>query len=114
METKDIGNLCVECGKDTKFGSGRFVNRIPADRDLDEDSPFKHLIKEGYSRVNGYLCPECSSEECDRCGELVAVDEQITESAFEHGFRFNCWMVCYDCLTLEEKNFLEREVSSYE
>ena len=30
METKDIGSLCVGCGEDTKFGSGRFVNRIPA------------------------------------------------------------------------------------
>ena len=22
-------NDCIECGKDTSFGSGRFVNRIP-------------------------------------------------------------------------------------
>lgn len=108
-EAKCIGDHCVECGEDTSFGSGRFVNRIPADRDLDEDSPFKHLIKEGYSRVDGYLCADCTSEECDRCGELVALDEQITESAFEDGFRFNCWMVCYDCLTQEEKNFLYKE-----
>jgi hypothetical protein len=109
-EAKCVGDRCVECGKDTSFGSGRFVNRIPADRDLDKDSPFKHLIKEGYSRVDGYLCADCTSEECDRCGELVALDEQIIESDFENGFRFNCWMVCYDCLTQEEKNFLYKEV----
>jgi hypothetical protein len=109
MNTKNVDNLCVECGKDTSFGSGRFVNRIPADRDLDEGSPFKDLIKKGYSQVNGYLCPECTSEECDRCGELVGIDEQIIESDFEDGFRFNCWMVCYDCLTQEEKNFLYKE-----
>ena len=27
----DIGNRCVHCGEDTSFGTGRFVNRIPAD-----------------------------------------------------------------------------------
>ena len=31
----DIGNRCVDCGKDTSFGSGRFVNRIPADADYE-------------------------------------------------------------------------------
>ena len=66
-KTKCVGDRCVECNEDTSFGSGRFVNRIPADRELDEDSPFKHLIKEG------------------------------------------CWMVCYDCLTQEEKNILYKE-----
>ncbi len=24
-------DLCVDCGEDTSFGSGRFVNRIPSD-----------------------------------------------------------------------------------
>ena len=117
METKDIGSLCVECGEDTKFGSGRFVNRIPADRDLDEDSQFKGLIKEGYSQVYGYLCPECTSEECDRCKNLIALDEQIGQGYFEHetrqNFHDNSWMVCWDCLTVEEKNLLERGVSNY-
>ena len=27
----DIGNLCIECGCDTSYGKGSFVNRIPAD-----------------------------------------------------------------------------------
>jgi hypothetical protein len=112
MSIKNVDNLCVECGEDTSFGSGRFVNRIPADRDLDEDSPFKNLIKEGYSQVDGYLCPECTSEECDRCKNLIALDEQIGQGCFEfqtgQGFYDDSWMVCWDCLTVEEKNLLER------
>jgi len=41
---------CIECKRDTSFGSGLFVNRIPAD--------------------DGYMCPDCQSVECDVCGEL--------------------------------------------
>ena len=33
VEKIDIGNRCVECNEDTSFGSGRFVNRIPASVD---------------------------------------------------------------------------------
>ena len=33
----DIGNRCVNCGRDTSFGSGLFVNRIPADADYESD-----------------------------------------------------------------------------
>ena len=43
----DIGNKCVDCMRDTSFGRGLFVNRIPADRDDDK----------GYRE--GYLCGEC-------------------------------------------------------
>jgi len=31
---KDIGDKCISCFKDTSFGSGLFVNRIPALGDL--------------------------------------------------------------------------------
>ena len=31
----DIGNNCVSCNQDTSFGSGRFVNRIPADAEYE-------------------------------------------------------------------------------
>jgi len=50
---KDIGDLCIECGEDTAFGSGLYVNRIPADD----------------GKQIGYLCPECQSIECDACQE---------------------------------------------
>ena len=51
----DIGEHCVDCRRSVAFGSGLFVNRIPADNgDLD-----------------GYLCAECLSEECETCGEIT-------------------------------------------
>ena len=40
---KDLGNKCVHCKNDTSYGSGRFVNRYPAETD--------ELI--------GYCCDEC-------------------------------------------------------
>ena len=46
MEAKDIGNKCVYCLKDTSFGSGRFVNRIPTTTD----------------ELDGYSCYPCQSE----------------------------------------------------
>ena len=49
--TKDIGNNCVSCLKDTSFGFGRFVNRIPA-------------TTENYE---GYLCSDCQMVDCDSC-----------------------------------------------
>ena len=110
-KTKDVGNLCCECGRDTSFGSGRFVNRIPGDRTIDEDSPFKHLLAEGFINVDGYLCPECLSDECDRCGEMTCLDEQVHEGHFEDpDFEFHdkAYLVCFDCLTDEEQKLLDQ------
>lgn len=48
----DMGDLCLECRKDTSFGSGKFINRIPCFRETEE----------------GYLCEECYTMEeviCD-------------------------------------------------
>ncbi len=42
-EIHEMGDLCLECRKDTSFGSGRFINRIPCYRETEE----------------GYLCEEC-------------------------------------------------------
>ena len=47
----NIGDKCVDCLKDTSFGSGRFVNRIPADN----------------GEYEGYQCADCQSIECDNC-----------------------------------------------
>ena len=82
---KDIGNHCVECGCDTSFGSGNFVNRIPANFGVEE----------------GYMCAECQCLECDRCEELV-LDWRTVESTGE--------FVCDDCLTPEEHKLWEGEL----
>ena len=49
--SKNIGERCVQCLQDTSFGSGKYVNRIPADNGL----------------YDGYECSDCQSCECDVC-----------------------------------------------
>ena len=78
----DIGDLCTSCHESTAFGSGRFVNRIPSIGAMDDD---------GYSE-SGWMCEECQSEPCDRCGELSAGLWQLQDDEF----------VCGDCITDEE------------
>ena len=51
--TKWSDNLCIECHQDTSFGSGLFVNRIPAE----------------HGTQDGYLCHQCQLVECDKCGQ---------------------------------------------
>ena len=46
--------ICVECGKSVKFGSGRFVNRIPVCDD------YKEKVAGGRPFPKGeYMCAEC-------------------------------------------------------
>ena len=52
---KDLGNLCIDCKEDTSFGSGKFVNRIPADD----------------GEVSGFMCADCQMVECDSCKQKV-------------------------------------------
>ena len=90
----DIGDKCVECLRPTSFGSGLFVNRIPADND-------KYI---------GWLCPECNWHECDRCDEKIYCNEDVT--AFDvydvdQEFKDGAYRVHYDCLTEEEKKAYE-------
>lgn len=48
---EDLGDLCLECRKDTSFGSGKFINRIPCSR---ADNCFK--------TEEGYLCEDCYTQ----------------------------------------------------
>tara|TARA_R100000664_G_scaffold2086_7_gene5361 strand:- start:120 stop:902 length:783 start_codon:yes stop_codon:yes gene_type:complete len=96
----DIGSLCVYCGHDTAFGSGRFVNRIPASTD----------------ECAGYACADCMSFECDRCGELIGMDEDIApwmvygEKTEKHNFDDGNYRVHMECLTSEEDKIWERTI----
>ena len=101
----DIGNYCVNCLQDTSFGTGRFVNRIPADRDV-EDEEGNYL-----GRRDGWLCPECYWYECDRCEGKIYNDEDITAyDVFKDNKDFSdgAYRVHYDCLTEEEKEIMEK------
>ena len=58
-------DLCVDCGDDTSFGSGKFVNRIP---------------------FNGsYLCPDCL-DESEKEFE-VERDKEIAQFKLEKGLK---------------------------
>ena len=64
--TKDLGNLCIDCKEDTSFGSGKFVNRIPADD----------------GKVSGFMCADCQMVECDSCKEKVFEYETSEQGAW--------------------------------
>ena len=93
----DIGDKCVECLRSTSFGTGLFVNRIPADND----------------NYIGWLSPECNFHECDRCNEKIYCDEDFTPydvyrpDEFVDEFDDGAYRVHYECLTNEEKKLLE-------
>ena len=54
----NIGDECVDCQQDTSFGSGRFVNRIPAYVD-------REVLHGEFIGVEGYQCAECREMECE-------------------------------------------------
>ena len=72
MTMNNIGNLCTHCHRDTSFGSGRFVNRIPSFTEDEE----------------GYMCTDCQSMECDHCHEKCLDWETV------HGGQT---ILCYNC-----------------
>ena len=65
--TINIGNECTQCRKDTSFGSGRFVNRIPS----------------GTDELEGYMC-----EDCQNMGEPNP-DEEATAISVSPQEEFN-------------------------
>lgn len=67
---RPIKEICLECRKDTSYGSGNHVNRIPCGRE-EED---------------GWLCEECQLIECDKCCDRV-IDYECVDGG----------LVCRDC-----------------
>ena len=96
-----MSNNCVRCGEDTTFGSGRFVNRIPH-------------FEEGN---DGYMCSECASYECCRCGKLIALDHDISpdmvfgEDNDPGEFPDGSWRLHEECLTKEEKKLFDIQMN---
>ena len=70
-------NDCTSCGEDTSFGSGRFVNRIPAD--------------------DTYMCAECQMVECDMCDEKT----------LEYHVTLDGEWICDDCKPKCNPNIFE-------
>lgn len=62
VKTVDVGDDCVECGKSTSFGSGLFVNRVPADN----------------GHKSGYMCAEClCPEKCFGCDVVPPIEDEM-------------------------------------
>lgn len=86
-KTLSVGDLCVYCFSDTSFGSGNFVNRIPADRvayevyeDLVPGAEPDQLVGidlTQYDTVDGYGCSHCMAYECDACDKPVYEDDEV-------------------------------------
>ncbi len=91
---------CIYCNKPTAFGSGHFVNRIPADTDME--------LKNGTIEYrDGYACAKCMMLECDRCGEPICIDEDICPYDIYRNDRIEefadgAYKVHYECLTPTE------------
>ena len=111
----DIGNRCVHCGKDTSFGSGRFVNRIPADADYEAtDKDGKVIFADGKYR-DGYACAECMAMPCDRCDELIPLDDDLCpydvygkdDPRSSGQFTDGAYRVHHKCLTQDERKEYE-------
>ena len=79
----DMHDRCTHCGRDTSMGSGLFVNRIPCTTDATLTLSDATTIDVD---VHGYMCIECQSIPCDRCGDSVA------EYTYCHGH-----IMCDEC-----------------
>lgn len=83
---------CIECNESVEWGSGNYVNRVPADNGI----------------KSGFKCADCCGIDCERCGEMIGLDEDITPDRcgledFDDGAHF----IHYECMTAHEKQLME-------
>jgi len=105
LVTGNIGDYCVDCLQSTVFGTGKFVNRLPCDRDVYDGDKY-------IGNRDGWLCSDCNWQECDRCNEKIYCDEDITPNCVYLDpditeFFDGAYRVHYDCLTESEKECME-------
>ena len=56
MREVKVIEICSECGKSVKFGSGRFVNRVP-----DFNTPAERRMLGRLYPDGDFICTECDS-----------------------------------------------------
>lgn len=93
MDTIDIGERCVYCDRDTSYGSGLYVNRIPADGYFDGD-----MEEHPQLRV-GFMCSECQCFDCDECASPIPPDDDVV---IEEGDLF--LRLCRNCAEIREES----------
>ncbi|MAK33233.1 MAG: hypothetical protein CL386_04520 [Acidiferrobacter sp.] len=88
MKNRPNDQDCVFCAESTAIGSGRFVNRIPADTYNEETGEY----------LDGYACAGCMSRECEVCGSEVAMDEDLWVRRKDGSSKFalNIGQCCWD------------------
>lgn len=89
MGTFDVGDQCVNCGVDTAFGEGSFVNRIPAETDADNSCFAREAAARGDDTVTGYLCADCQALDCAECGGVIELGEEVL--ADNRAYCYTCW-----------------------
>ena len=105
--TVNMGDICVECLRDTSFGSGLFVNRIPGDTTICNEKGEETGLR------TGYFCAECMAMDCDRCDNKIPLDEDFTpyqiygETSDVEEFSDGAYRICEACLTPKEKQLME-------
>ena len=100
MTSIDIGNRCVYCDRDTSPGSGRFINRIPADGYLHGDMEAHPQLRDGY------MCYDCQCEdgyECDVCLAVIPPDEDVVMQAPDG----EVFRACQPCSEIAEGEVME-------
>ena len=55
-------DICVHCGCQCQIGTGRFVNRVPADADFELLDSNGNVIYEDGEYRDGYSCADCQAE----------------------------------------------------
>mgnify|MGYP000005706854 FL=1 len=106
--TTNIFDPCIYCGDFTAFGSvredgsliGKFVNRIPADREDEETGEY----------LDGYACAECAGFECDECDKPIYLDCETRVEFQDDGGKFhygNYHTECYDEMKHGKANYGE-------
>lgn len=93
----DLGQLCVDCGEDTSAGSGKWVDRIPKDTDVEMTLAGGKVIN---INVDGYECAECQMIKCEICRELTLEWETV---------KGDVW-ACSDCHNCDKDDHEECEV----
>jgi len=119
LDIVDIGDECVDCFQDTSWGSGRFVNRIPASVDRQAGDVDKRWLDKFFDEsvfvpddfwigLEGYQCAECREMECEGkdCDYKVLDDYTIIDGT----------VLCNTCVAEippEEKLRLQKEQSAW-
>ena len=83
MKRVDYGTRCVICGHGTDFGSGRFVNRIPAD-----------IVVGDEVRV-GMMCEECQTLDVEPTKRIAEERKQVLYDAIVGGMCPLCHIAAF-------------------